>query len=489
MFGVRLGVGLGRAGQSRRGLATSFSALSLFSGGEKGVIFDPSPDTCFTDTGGTTPAGVGDAVAFMLDTSGNGNHATAADDTRKPILKQDASGKYYLDFDGSTNFLEFTNGVLGSSDHTVIYAAHGATETETVINLGNIGTPYSHRSFSTEIGLRITGGAETYNNKNTTLAIVTHILTGTLTTDNRAYRNGVELAPVSENAGSTLTTTSEGHIGQGSVGAVSDISFYGAAVINRAATDTERHQSEDYFRAKAGIASFQDVFLLAGQSNMAGRAPFDNGALWPSGTSEWLQNDTLSSVTGSALDHPNMDPANMGLDIGFARAFNAAKPNSSLLLVPHAIGSTGFNDGDWNPTDPRYVEAVARTNAALASVSGSRLRGILWLQGEQDSLSTSDTTESSHASALDAMIAGMRADIDGASNVPFILGQIPFISGTFFDKQEFVRAAIADTPNRLSNIGFADNTSLTKLNDGLHYDAASLRIMGQRMFEAFNGLS
>ena len=46
-----------------------FSPASLFASGEEGAWFEPSPTTCFTDTAGTTPAQVGQAVALMLDKS------------------------------------------------------------------------------------------------------------------------------------------------------------------------------------------------------------------------------------------------------------------------------------------------------------------------------------------------------------------------------------------------------------------------------------
>jgi hypothetical protein len=47
----------------------SFSPAILFANNEQGVWYDPSPETTFTDTAGTTPATVGSAVALMLDKS------------------------------------------------------------------------------------------------------------------------------------------------------------------------------------------------------------------------------------------------------------------------------------------------------------------------------------------------------------------------------------------------------------------------------------
>jgi hypothetical protein len=59
--------GFGSPFGTRRRL--KFSPATLFAAGEQGVWFEPSPTTCFTDTAGTTPAQVGQAVALMLDKS------------------------------------------------------------------------------------------------------------------------------------------------------------------------------------------------------------------------------------------------------------------------------------------------------------------------------------------------------------------------------------------------------------------------------------
>lgn len=79
----------------------AFSPASLFASGEQGAWYEPSPTTCFTDTAGTTAAGVGDAVARINDSSGNGNHATQGTAAARPLLQQTAGGLYYLDFDGT----------------------------------------------------------------------------------------------------------------------------------------------------------------------------------------------------------------------------------------------------------------------------------------------------------------------------------------------------------------------------------------------------
>lgn len=69
------------------GLGGAFDPASLFASGEQGAWYEPSTTTCFTDTAGTTAAGVDDAVARINDLSGNGNHATQGTAAARPILK------------------------------------------------------------------------------------------------------------------------------------------------------------------------------------------------------------------------------------------------------------------------------------------------------------------------------------------------------------------------------------------------------------------
>ncbi|WP_422028209.1 leucine-rich repeat domain-containing protein [Roseovarius sp.] len=81
------------------GRRRGFSPADLFRFGEKGTALIVGPNVCFQDAAGTTPAGAGDPVGLVLDTSGNGNNATQSDnDDYRPTL-QTAGGLWYLDPD------------------------------------------------------------------------------------------------------------------------------------------------------------------------------------------------------------------------------------------------------------------------------------------------------------------------------------------------------------------------------------------------------
>jgi hypothetical protein len=92
-----LGVSLCLAGR-RRG---SFSPRALFANGEQGAWYDPSDlASMFQDTAASVPAAVGAAVARINDRSGRGNHAGQPAAAARPVLRRDAGGRLYLDFDG-----------------------------------------------------------------------------------------------------------------------------------------------------------------------------------------------------------------------------------------------------------------------------------------------------------------------------------------------------------------------------------------------------
>ena len=80
----------------------------LFRAGALGGMYVVCPATCWQDTAGTVAATVGSSVARLDDISGNGIHLTQATTAAQPILQQDATGRYYLAFDGVDDCLNAT---------------------------------------------------------------------------------------------------------------------------------------------------------------------------------------------------------------------------------------------------------------------------------------------------------------------------------------------------------------------------------------------
>ena len=175
------------------------------------------------------------------------------------------------------------------------------------------------------------------------------------------------------------------------------------------------------------------MVLLAGQSNMVGFGLGFDAAL--DGTpdpriGQWSQAGGRGRIV-AAIDpllHPGAAARRVGLGLSFARAYIAARPpGRRILLVPAAVGGTGFANGRWNPGDDLFEAALKRTSAALAAAPNACLAAI-----------------------LDAL------------------------------------AHLADTVPRTVDVS-ADGLTGNP-GDKIHFDAASQRILGRRYFEALRTL-
>lgn len=97
----------------------------LFANNEQGFVYDPNDlSTLFQDASGTVPVtDVGQPVGLVLDKSGRNNHAVQTTSASRPILRQNAiTGAYYLEFDGSDDFLVTNSINFTSTDKISLFA-------------------------------------------------------------------------------------------------------------------------------------------------------------------------------------------------------------------------------------------------------------------------------------------------------------------------------------------------------------------------------
>lgn len=115
-----------RLRQRHYGPATFESVIySLFANGEQGAAYDPNDlSSMWQDAAGTVPVtAAGQPVGRIIDKSGRGNHATQPTAASRPMLRQSATtGAYYLEFDGSDDFLRTNNIDFTSTDKVAIFA-------------------------------------------------------------------------------------------------------------------------------------------------------------------------------------------------------------------------------------------------------------------------------------------------------------------------------------------------------------------------------
>jgi hypothetical protein len=101
----------------------SWTPAALFANEETGLWYDFSDlSTMFKDDAGNTAAEVDDVVGRVLDKSGNGIHAIQDDNAKRPILRQDEDDNYYLEFDGTDDFLVTASNLALASKTCSIFA-------------------------------------------------------------------------------------------------------------------------------------------------------------------------------------------------------------------------------------------------------------------------------------------------------------------------------------------------------------------------------
>lgn len=198
---------------------------------------------------------------------------------------------------------------------------------------------------------------------------------------------------------------------------------------------------------RTGQQEGYDVYLLIGQSNMAGR-----GYMLASDTTDTMPGVWL--LNGQDIPEPARNPLNRystvrkrlnmqrispGTTFGVTVA---EKTGRKVLLVVNALGGSSITA--WAPDAPMaidkesagygrlqlYAEAVRRTREALKY---GTLRGILWHQGEADSRRLPE-----YPAMLETLVENLRRDLN-APQVPFVAGELAYWRGSSKAFNEMIR--------------------------------------------------
>jgi len=210
------------------------------------------------------------------------------------------------------------------------------------------------------------------------------------------------------------------------------------------------------------------VFLLIGQSNMAGRAPIEGG---DAGTIDrcWLLNHegvwepAASPLNRYSPHRKEMSMQRMGPGDYFARTFLDARPGAAIGLVVNARGGTKIEQ--WSRDGRLYYEAVRRTRKALEN---GVLAGILWHQGE------GNRDDADYLEKLKDLITDLRSDLN-APELPFVAGEI---TGEWP-----VNDQLEKLPETVPHTAVAGVEGLVTF-DRRHFDTPSMRELGRRYARA-----
>lgn len=224
-----------------------------------------------------------------------------------------------------------------------------------------------------------------------------------------------------------------------------------------------------------------DLYLLIGQSNMAGRGVIDSEHI--------VSRVRLLKLSQRNAWAPGVDPlhtdkpaaAGVGLGTSFARVMAGADKSITIGLIPCAVGGTPLQR--WQKGGDLYEQALVRAKRAMQD---GTLKGILWHQGESDS--GTEETARSYGARLVQMIHDLRAEF-GAGDVPFVAGKLgDFLSTTSKEGTPsfwpVVNEQLASIPALVTKTAVVDSTGLKHKGDVIHFDTPSLREFGKRYAEA-----
>ncbi|XOV90991.1 MAG: sialate O-acetylesterase [Bacteroidota bacterium] len=221
------------------------------------------------------------------------------------------------------------------------------------------------------------------------------------------------------------------------------------------------------------------VFLMAGQSNMAGRGTIESQDIITNDRIITLNADNEWVIAKEPLHF--YEPSGAGLDCGMSFALELLKyiPDSiTIAMVPCAVG--GSSVFQWlNNEEHRGV--VLYSNFAekvqLSKKKGT-IKGILWHQGEGNA---NPTDIPKYENALLSLFTKFKSIVDD-EEVPIIMGEL----GRFAQPEEKAEyfADINGIINKIAaeNDGIYSVTSegLEHKGDNLHFNSAAQRTLGER---------
>lgn len=223
------------------------------------------------------------------------------------------------------------------------------------------------------------------------------------------------------------------------------------------------------------------VFIMAGQSNMAGR-----GTVEPEDTVSdkrifSLNKDGQIVIAKEPLHF--YEPERTGLDCGltFAKTLITKIPgNVSILIIPTAVGGSSIRQWLGDSTY-RNVKLFSNflSKVEIAKQNGI-IKGILWHQGESDA---NEKDIPLHKQRLHLLFSKFRTAI-GNNELPVLLGELGSFSENPADFN-LINKAIHEYAAEDKNSCVISTKDLKDKGDHLHFDSKGQRTMGKRFAKAY----
>lgn len=232
------------------------------------------------------------------------------------------------------------------------------------------------------------------------------------------------------------------------------------------------------FRVSAQDADF-DIYILMGQSNMAGRGEVSREYRTQGHPDVYMLNKKMEWVPARHplhFDKPQIAGVGLGLSFGIAMA--EAEPGKKIGLVPCAVGGTPIADWDRWVYDAvtgiyPYENTMWRIREAMKH---GTVKGVLWHQGEGD---TPPEKAAVYLDKLGELISRVR-EVAHNDTLPFVAGEL----GRYKEVFGNINEVLIHLPEKVPHTAVVSSEGLTHKGDGTHFDSGSLNEFGKRYARA-----
>ena len=227
------------------------------------------------------------------------------------------------------------------------------------------------------------------------------------------------------------------------------------------------------------------IFIMAGQSNMAGRGVVEPQDTIPDNRLLTIneKNEVVIAKEPLHFYEPNLTGLDCGLSFG-KRLLKDLKKNITVLIIPVAVG--GSSSRQWlGDSLHRNVKLMTnfRERVEIATRYGT-IKGILWHQGEADA---DPKNFAGYEERLEKLFTSFRMYCNNNS-LPILMGEL----GSYSDNQNqwnLINEAIRHYAKRDKFAAVIETADLKSKSDKIHFDSEGQRKMGDRMAVEFIKLS